>query len=189
MKATIHHLNMLETETAKEIIRLLITGTTLTIVQGINLQQEWRGRDITLHLVIVIFILLLVKSMNTAIAEIIPLIESRPHQNEAMITDSHHHMLLRTIESMIVIMTGDLHLPLPVRKGCMSHLPTRGTIHLLRIIGAVHHHLWVRDMSIRQEREKVLKKDQEIICIRHHLSILLYKLIGIQYYFRISSNT
>ena len=31
-------------------------------------------------------------------------------------------------------------------------------------------------------------KDKKLYVFRHHLSILLYKLIGVQYYFRISSN-
>ena len=81
-----------------------------------------------------------------------------PHLNEVMITDSClHHVPLRTIENVSVIMTGGLLLPVLRGRGCTSHPlpPMRGAILHLRTIGAVHRHLWVQDMNIRQEKEKV----------------------------------
>jgi hypothetical protein len=117
-------------------------------------------------------------STNVTIAETFPLVGNRPHRNEAMITDSHHHhhVLLRTIENVIAIMTGDL-LPLPVRRGCTSRpLPTREITHPPRhTIGVAHHHLWVLVMSIRQEREKV--RTEYITRLRNYL---LFCCIGLQ---------
>lgn len=164
MKMTIHLRNMPEIiETAKGIIKVLITGTIPTLVHNINPRKDWRGRDIALHHHVIVTItphLNVTSTSTAAIVEITPLLllaGNRPHLNEAMITDSRlHHVPLRTIENVSVIMTGGLLLPVLRGRGCTSHpLPMRGAILHLCTIGAVHRHLWVRDMNIRQEKEKV----------------------------------
>ena len=182
MTVTIHHRSsmLLEIEKARESIMPLITGTTPMYVRGINLQRDWRRRgDIVPRLVIMTTTLLPEeKSMSVTIAETFPLVGNCPHRNEVMITDSHHHnhvLQLRTIENVIVIMTGDFPLPLPVQRGCMTcPLPMREIIPLRHTTGVVHHHLWVQDMNIRREREKVRTKIY-IIMFRYYLSIVSCK--------------